>query len=70
MVNFGIGQYPETCSLVLKEEGLSDNIMTTVEPGTFGGTPLGGGDFGAAISHNQLLMSRTCLTFMTAAGLI
>ncbi len=42
-VNFGIGQYPMYCAMVMKEEGLSDNIVTTVEAGTFGGTFTAGG---------------------------
>ena len=69
VVNFGIGKYPETCSLVLKEEGLSDNIMTTVEPGTFGGTPLGGGDFGAAIAPQSIIDEPYMFDFYDGGGI-
>ncbi|MBA1392407.1 3-oxoacid CoA-transferase [Lactobacillus sp. XV13L] len=69
VVNFGIGKFPETCSLVLKEEGVSGNIMTTVEPGTFGGTPLGGGDFGAAIAPQSIIDEPYMFDFYDGGGI-
>lgn len=69
VVNFGIGKFPETCSLVLKEEGLSDHIITTVEPGTFGGTPLGGGNFGAAIGPQATIDEPYMFDFYDGGGI-
>ncbi len=69
VVNFGIGKFPETCSLVLNEEGLSGNIMTTVEPGTFGGTPLGGGNFGASITPQSIIDEPYMFDFYDGGGI-
>ena len=69
VVNFGIGKYPETCSLVLKEEGLLDNIVTTVEGGSFGGTPLVGGDFGAAIAPQAIIDEPYMFDFYDGGGI-
>ena len=45
-----ISTNPPVPAIFGPEEGLSDNIVTTVEAGTFGGTSLGGGSFGTAIA--------------------
>lgn len=69
VVNFGIGKFPETVSLVLKEEGKADNIITTVEPGTFGGVPLGGGDFGCAIAPESTIDEPYMFDFYDGGGI-
>lgn len=69
VVNYGIGKYPETVSLVLKEENAADNIITTVEPGTFGGVPLGGGDFGCAISPQSTIDQPYMFDFYDGGGI-
>ncbi|BAP86536.1 CoA transferase [Paucilactobacillus hokkaidonensis JCM 18461] len=69
VVNYGIGKYPETVSLVLKEEKAADNIITTVEPGTFGGVPLGGGDFGCAISPQSTIDQPYMFDFYDGGGI-
>lgn len=68
-VNFGIGQYPMYCAMVMKEEGLSDNIVTTVEAGTFGGTSLGGGSFGTAIAPQATIDEPYMFDFYNGGGL-
>ncbi|TSO25389.1 malonate decarboxylase subunit alpha [Lactobacillus sp. LL6] len=68
-VNFGIGQYPMYCAMVMKEEGLSDNIVTTVEAGTFGGTSLGGPNFGTAIAPQATIDEPYMFDFYNGGGL-
>ncbi|MDV7757975.1 acyl CoA:acetate/3-ketoacid CoA transferase [Liquorilactobacillus mali] len=69
IVNYGIGKYPETVSLILKEEGAADNITTTVEPGTFGGVPLGGGNFGCAIAPESTIDEPYMFDFYDGGGI-
>ncbi|MCX2456343.1 acyl CoA:acetate/3-ketoacid CoA transferase [Lacticaseibacillus nasuensis] len=69
IVNFGIGKYPETVSLVLDEEGQGSGIITTVEPGTFGGVPLGGGDFGSAIAPEATIDEPYMFDFYDGGGI-
>lgn len=69
VVNYGIGKYPETVSLVLKEENAANQIITTVEPGTFGGVPLGGGDFGCAIAPQSTIDQPYMFDFYDGGGI-
>lgn len=48
-VNFGIG-VPQFIAAVLAEEGLSDQVITSVESGVIGGVPSGGLGMGSAVN--------------------
>lgn len=48
ILNYGIG-IPEKVADVIKEEGLEDNFIATVEPGIYGGTAQGGLNFGSSL---------------------
>lgn len=54
VLNYGIG-VPEGVADVLKEEGLEHNFIATVEPGIYGGTALGGLNFGSAYSPQAII---------------
>ncbi|MCY9806366.1 3-oxoacid CoA-transferase [Lentilactobacillus senioris] len=69
IVNYGIGKYPETVSLILKEEGSAEGVTTTVEPGTFGGVPMGGGDFGCAIAPESTIDQPYMFDFYDGGGI-
>lgn len=48
ILNYGIGM-PEMIANILNEEGQEKYFIPTVEPGAIGGTPAGGGNFGASV---------------------
>lgn len=54
VLNYGIG-YPETVADVLKEEGVQDRFVATVEPGLVGGAAQGGLNFGSAIAPEAII---------------
>jgi len=54
VLNYGIG-VPEKVAEVLNEEGLEDHFIATVEPGIYGGSALGGLNFGSALYPQAII---------------
>lgn len=68
VVNYGIGM-PEEIAKVLKEEQVKAQLIPTIEPGTFGGTPLGGLDFGTAIAPESIIDQSEMFDFYDGGGI-
>lgn len=68
IVNLGVGLAAGVGNIA-NEEKISDQIMLTVDPGIFGGVPLGGYGFGASLNYVASIDHATQFDFIDGGGL-
>jgi propionate CoA-transferase len=68
VVNLGVG-LASSVGNIANEEKIADQIMLTVDPGIFGGVPLAGYGFGAALNYSASIDHATQFDFIDGGGL-
>lgn len=68
ILNYGIGM-PEMIANILSEEEQEKYFIPTVEPGAIGGTPEGGGNFGASIYPRAIVDQPYQFDFYDGGGI-
>lgn len=68
IINLGTGIPNDTVGKILAEEGLSSEIMVTVESGVYGGIPEGGVDFGIAKNNEAMITHYEQFDFYNGRG--
>ena len=68
IVNLGLG-IASSIGNVANEEKISDQIMLTVDPGVYGGVPLAGHGFGAALNYVATIDHSTQFDFIDGGGI-
>jgi len=68
IVNLGVG-LASSVGNIANEEKISDQIMLTVDPGIYGGVPLAGYGFGAALNYTASIDHATQFDFIDGGGL-
>ena len=68
IVNLGVGMSSGVGN-VANEEKISDQIMLTVDPGIYGGVPLAGFGFGAALNYAASIDHATQFDFIDGGGI-
>ena len=69
IVNIGTGIPGDVVGPALAEAGMLDSVTLTVESGTYGGIPAGGGDFGVAAGPSAIISHAAQFDFYDGGGL-
>jgi propionate CoA-transferase len=68
ILNVGTGIPNDVVGPIINEEGISEDVTITVESGIYGGTPMGGVDFGIAKNNYALIRHDDQFDFYNGVG--